>query len=145
MRLVLMVALLLVLGAGVGVSYLVYRQMDTRTVRLDAPPRLVQSENGDLCGQADFVLKPRTVGEWVLSLQKGQTVSGFVVVAGRDDADIGLRIYSPSNRLVFSDTKRSPRPAFEVPALIRGDYLFKFDNRHSVFTDKQVTVAICVS
>jgi hypothetical protein len=145
MRLVLVIALLVVLAAGVGVSYLVYRQMDTKTVRLDAPPRLVQSESGDLCGQADFVLEPRTIGEWVISLQKGQNVSGFVIVAGRDDADLGLRIYSPSNRLLFSDTKRSPTSAFDVPALIRGDYLFKFDNRHSVFTDKQVTVAICVS
>jgi hypothetical protein len=145
MRFILMVALLVVLASGVGVSYLVYRQMDTKTVRLDAPPQLQQVEGAGLCGAAEFILEPRTVGEWALPLQKGQTVTGFVTVAGREDADIGLRVFSPSNRLVFYDTKRSPRPSFQVPALIRGDYLFEFDNRHSLLTDKQVTVAVCVS
>lgn len=145
MRFILMVALLLVLASGVAASYLVYRQMDTKTVRLDAPPHLQQVEGAGLCGAAEFVLKPRAVGEWVLTLQKGQTVTGFVTVEGREDADVGLRIYSPSNRLVFHDAERSPRPSFQVPALIRGDYLFEFDNRHSLLTDKQVTVAVCVS
>jgi hypothetical protein len=145
MRLVLTVALLVVLAASVGVSYLAFRHMRTKTARFDAPPQLEQSEGAGLCGQAEFVLDPRTLGEWVLPLEKGQTVTGFISVEGREDADIGLRIYSPSNRLVFSDTERSPRPAFEVAALIRGDYLFELDNRHSVFTEKHVTVAVCLS
>jgi hypothetical protein len=140
-----MLVLLVVLAGSVAVSVLVYRQMRTKTVRLDAPPEMALSEGGALCGNAEFVLGPRSVGEWVLPLEKGQTASGSVAVQGRDDADIGLRIYSPNNRVVFYDGKRSPQPHFEVPALIRGDYLFKFDNRHSVFSDKQVTVSVCLS
>lgn len=143
MRTVATFVLLFVLLSGLGVSYLVYRQLDTDTVLLQAPPQLEQSETGALCGNAAFAVSARTLGLWMLSVEKGQMVSGVVTVAGEEDADIGLKVYSPSNKLVLYEPDRKHQLTFELPPGIRGDYRFEFDNRHSAFAGKDIAVEVC--
>ena len=145
MQVVGIITMVVVIIAGVAVSYLVYKQLDTKIVDLPAAIELEGTEDRGRCGDVDFVLAARTVGRWPLRVEKGQTISGVVAVDGREDLDVGLRIKSPSNRLVFREVKREHRQEFELTRTIRGEYLFEFDNRHSALTEKHIVVSVCVT
>ena len=144
MRAMAILVLAAVLGAGLGISYLVYRQLETKAVMLEATPQLARDERGALCGNVDLVLESRTLGRWRLRVEEGQAVSGVVAVDGEERLDVGVRIPSPNNRLVFFEAERQHRQPFELSETIRGDYTFELDNRHSVLTDKRVRVSVCV-
>ncbi len=145
MRVLAVFALLAVMVAGLVVSYLVYKQLDTKTVDLAAAVVLEGTADRGRCGEVDFVLAARTLGHWPLRVEKGQTISGVVAVDGRADLDVGLSIKSPSNRLVFRDVNREHSQEFELTGTIRGEYVFEFDNRHSALTEKHITVSVCVT
>ena len=145
MQAVGIVTLLLVILGGVAVSYLVYKQLDTKIVDLPAAIELEGTEDRGRCGDVDFVVGARTVGRWPLRVEKGQTISGVVAVDGAKDLDVGLRIKSPSNRLVFREVKRQHRQEFELTGTIRGEYLFEFDNTHSALTQKHIVVSVCIT
>lgn len=145
MRSIVMLAIAVVMGAGLGISYLIYRQLDTSTVALEASPQFERNEQGVLCGEVDFVVEARSLGRWLLPVEKAQTISGVVAVDGGQHLDIGFRILSPNNRLVLFHSERAQRHEFEVARTIRGDYQFEFDNRHSTLTEKQLTVSICLT
>lgn len=133
------------LGASLAVSYLVYRQFGTSTVMLSASPRFALTQDGSRCGDVHFVLDARTAGLWLLPVQDAQTLSGVVVVEGDENADIGFRVRTPHNRLAVNEPEPQHRYQFEVPASVRGDYSFEFDNRHSTFTPKRVRVSLCLA
>lgn len=139
------VVLAVVVGAGLAISYLMYRQLGTETVMLKASPQFERTEQGALCGDVGFVVGARSRGRWLLGVEKGLTLSGVVAVDGNENLDIGFSIWSPTNRVVLSYSERAQRHEFEVAHTIRGEYRFEFDNRHSAFTDKRVKVSICQS
>ena len=145
MQVVGIVTMVVVIVAGVAVSYLVYKQLDTKMVDLVAAIELEKTEDRGRCGDVDFVVASRTLGRWSLRVEKGQTISGVVTVDGSEDLDVGLLIKSPSNRLVFREVKRQHRQEFEFTKTIRGEYLFEFDNRHSALTEKHIIVSVCVT
>ena len=145
MRVLAISALLAVMVGGLVVSYLMYKQLDTKTVDLAAAVELEGTADRGRCGEVDFVLAARTLGHWPLPVEKGQTISGVVAVDGRADLDVGLSIKSPSNRLVFRDVNREHSQEFELTGTIRGEYVFEFDNRHSALTEKHITVSVCVT
>ncbi len=140
-----MLALLSVLAVGLGVSYLVYRQLDSETVLLEASPQLKPNGDGAACGTAAFEIDARTTGLWLFPVKKGQVLSGVVNVVGDEDADIGLKIFSPHNRLVLYESERQHHHEFELPPAVRGNYRFEFDNRHSTFTEKDIAVRVCLA
>lgn len=140
-----MVALIgMLVAAGAG-SYLIYRQLQTESVVIDATPQFVQANDGSMCGTVDFVLEPRTRGFWWLRVEKDTMISGAITIAGNDMQDIGLRVFNPADRLVLFEPERQHNSQFELPAEVRGDYRFEFDNRHSMFTDKEITVSVCLT
>jgi hypothetical protein len=57
----------------------------------------------------------------------------------------GKRIWSPTNRAVFFDSERTHETEFVVENTVRGEYRFEIDNRHSTFSGKDVTVALCLA
>lgn len=85
------------------------------------------------------------MGRWPLPLKDGQTISGVIAVAGAEDDDIGFRIRTPHNRLALNEHEPKYRQQFELRGAIRGEYLFEFDNRHSAFTEKRVTLSLCLA
>ena len=143
MRVLAITALLAVLAAGLAITYVAYRQLETGTVVVQAAPVLQETEAG-LCGRVEFTVDARKKAEWYLPVEKGQIISGTVVAGGTSDMDIGFQIEAPNNRLVFLEVERQHEFTFELPPSIRGEYRFEFDNRHSTFTDKTVTVDLCL-
>ncbi len=145
MRFVAMFTLLAVLAGGLGIAYIVYKQMDTGTVVITAEAHLEQTETGARCGDTTFTVDARTIGAWALRVDKGVIISGSVIVDGNEDYDIALRIYSPTNRPVFFEGNRMHEIEFELAPAVRGDYTFEFDNRHSTFTEKDLIVSVCLA
>ena len=145
MRWVAVTALVLVLGASLAISYLVYRQLDTKTVTITDTAQLQPNGAGALCGSLSFSLDPRTLGRWLFPIKVGQQVSGDVTVDGSEAEDIGVRVWSPSNRLLLNRPVPQHSQQFQLVAPARGDYLFEFDNRHSALTAKRITIALCLA
>lgn len=144
MRLLAIVALLMVLGGGLALSYIAFRQFETKTALLDAPAQLAPQPDGSGCGAATLVVEPRTMGRWFLPVQEDQRLAGAVLVGGGEGLDVGLRIFDPNNGMVLLHDEREHEIEFELNAELRGDYRFEIDNRHSVFTKKDVTINLCV-
>ena len=144
MRWLGVLVLAFLLGAGLVVGYLFYRQLETGMVTLDAAPSL-QRTAGGLCGRVDLSVGGRTLGRWVLPLEEGQAVAVTVRVGGSEANDIGLAVWSPVNELVYSPPRRIHEDSFEFVAPVRGEYIFDIDNRHSTLTGKQVTLDLCLS
>lgn len=142
MRLVLLSVLVLLLAAAAVAGYFVYRQVDTRTVTLAAA---LDVPAGASCGSAQLTVGERTLGRWSLALAEGQGAAVSVSVGGRELNDIGLRIWSPNNRIVYAARDRFHAIQFTLAADVRGDYTFEIDNRHSTFTAKQIAVSVCFS
>jgi hypothetical protein len=134
----------LVLAGGLGISYLVWRQLDTKTVTLAAEPPMSQAGNGEMCGNVSLKVDARTLALWPYRLGEGQRLSGAMVVQGDEDADIGFRIRTPHNRLLLRDPHRQHEQLFDIDAPVRGDYVFELDNRHSTLTEKTVVLLLCV-
>ena len=145
MRVIGILLLLAALGAALGISYLIYRQQELKSVTIEASAQLQPNGQGALCGNVQFQLDARTLGRWRLPVNEGQTVSGVVAVAGSADEDVGLRVWTPHNRVVLNRPERQHEQQFELVARVGGEYLFEFDNRHSSFAHKDVTVSVCVS
>ena len=145
MRLLSYVALFAMLGAGFTMAYVMYRQTNTGTVTLHGSPEFVPTETGEMCGDVDLVVGARMLGLWSLPLEDGQMLRASFTVKGNVAADIGLRVLSPANRVVFFTPQRVHSEELELGPTIRGIYNFEFDNRHSVFTDKGVKVSVCLT
>jgi hypothetical protein len=137
--------LLTLLGAGSVIAFVTYRQLDSDTVRLEGAVKLASNGQGALCGDASVVVAARSLAQWELPVEDGQNIAGTITVEGDETADIGFSIWSPTNRVVAFVPGRTHQHEFSLPSTIRGAYRFDFDNRHSTFTDKKVTVSICVT
>ena len=145
MQKLIVVSLLGVLVAGLFVGYLMYRQLGTSTIALDGAPELSVTADGQECGDIGFSVKARALGRWLYTVPKGKTITGAFSVSGAENQDIGFSIWSPTNRAVYFDSDRAHELEFEVVGTVRGDYRFDFDNRHSSFTEKDVSVTLCLA
>ena len=133
-----------ILGSGLIIAFLMYKQLGTETATLSGTPELVANSTGAECGEVAFEVRARSLGEWYFNVPKGKTFTGTVTVGGDEAKDIGVTIWSPSNRIIFFNPDREHRIEFEVVGTIRGEYRFNFDNRHSTFTDKKLRVSLCL-
>ena len=145
MNKLVILAFAVVLGSGLLIGLLMYRQLGTESSTLTGTPELVANGSGSQCGEVAFEVGARSLGQWYYNLPKGKTLTGTVTVGGNDAYDVGFGIWSPTNRIVVIEPHRAHKIDFEVVGTIRGEYRFDFDNRHSSFTDKQVTVALCLA
>ncbi len=145
MRLLGIFAVLAVLTALSGIFYVLYRQTDTGLTILQGEPQFSPTATGAQCGDVDFVLGARRLGSWSLQVEDGQEINATVTVLGDENKDIGLRVMSPTSRIVFFSTHRIHEEEIDLNPTIRGLYEFEFDNRHSSFTDKGIRVSVCLS
>ncbi len=145
MQKLIILTLSVLLAAGLGISYLMYRQLGTDSETLSGTPELVANGSGAECGEIAFSVRARSVAKWFFDVPKAKTITGTVTVGGDASKDVGLSIWSPTNRVVLFVPERSHELDFEVVGTIRGEYRFDFDNRHSSFTDKKVTIALCLT
>ena len=136
--------LTVLLASGLLIAFLMYRQLGTESVTLTGTPELVATGNGSECGEISFSVGARSIGKWFFNVPKSKTITGTVTVGGDASRDVGFSIWSPSNRVVLFEQDRTHELDFEVVGTIRGEYRFDFDNRHSSFTDKKVTVSLCL-
>lgn len=140
------VGLLILIGliiVGASVSYLLYGELHSETVAIEAAAEPVVGPDGSACETMAFRLESRRLGQLYVRAGEGQSISGRFSVQGPPENDVILRVYSPHNRLVLQNTKRHQLD-FSITAVIRGDYLFQFDNRFSIFTDKTIDFAYCL-
>jgi hypothetical protein len=77
-------------------------------------------------------------------LQENQILRGtFEVQGGFGRVDIMMRIVTPQG-LVILAVPRTQDYDFVLPAKLRGEYQFVFDNRYSMLTGKSVGLYYCI-
>ena len=108
------------------------------------PTELIPDGNGDRCGDVNFVVKPRTLGIWQLSLEKDETITGSLRIGGADKEQMRFRILSPSHRRLTPEGERSDELRFSINAPLTGEYTFQFDNQRSPFEERTVSLNVCV-
>ncbi len=145
MQKLVILTLTVLLVSGLGISYLMYRQLGTDSEMLSGTPELVANGNGAECGEVAFSVGARSIGKWFFEVPKAKTITGTVSVGGDASRDVGFSIWSPTNRVVLFEPDRTHELDFEVVGTIRGEYRFDFDNRHSGFTDKKITISLCLA
>ena len=145
MQKLIVITMTALLASGLVVAFLLYRQLGTDSEMLSGTPELVANGSGAECGEIAFSVGARSVGNWFFDVPKSKTITGTVSVEGDEGNDVGFSIWSPTNRAVLVEPDRTHEVEFEVVGTIRGEYRFDFDNRHSSFTDKQVTVSLCLA
>lgn len=124
-------------------SYALYGELHSETVTIEAAPQVIVSPDGAHCEAMVFKLESRRQGELYVRAEEGQFIDGRVGVQGPAERDVIVRVYSPHNRVVLPGRKQHDLD-FSIPAVIRGDYLFQFDNRHSILTDKTIEFSYCL-
>ena len=144
MQKLIILTLTVLLASGLVISYMMYRQLGTATGTLTGTPELVSNGSGAECGEVDFSIKARSFASWFFEVPKAKTITGTMTVGGDSSKDIGMSIWSPTNRVVLHGPERTHELDFEVVGTIRGEYRFDFDNRHSAFADKRVTMYLCL-
>lgn len=140
------VGLLILVGlviAGGGTAYVLYGQLPTETVAIEAARQPVVAPDGAACEAIVFDLGSRHLGNLYIRAGEGQSIDGRFAIRGPSHEDVIFRVYTPHNRLVLNGRKVHDLD-FSFPAVIRGDYLFQFDNRFSVFTGKTIELTYCL-
>jgi hypothetical protein len=96
------------------------------------------------CTNVSFNVGARSKVERKVMLETGELLRGtFEANGGIGKVDIFLRVRNPQNEEILA----SPRVQsydFNFPARNRGEYVFIFDNRFSLFTSKGVGLFYCI-
>lgn len=137
----LIAAGLLVLG-GI-LSYFLYGQLRTEIIPIAAEAQAYAGPDGTPCETMTFTLEPRQMGRMSVLAQKGQSITGRFVVHGGLNGDVAFRVYAPQGRMVVDEGKNQELE-FNILANIRGEYVFEFDNRFSIVTEKDVELTYCL-
>ena len=145
MQKLIILTLTVLVASGLGIGFLMYRQLGTDSATLSGTPELVANGSGAECGDIAFSVGARSIAKWFFDVPKAKTLTGTVTVDGDATKDVGLSIWSPTNRVVLFLPDRGHELDFEVVGTIRGEYRFDFDNRHSAFIDKKITVSLCLA
>ena len=142
MRVGLLILAGLIITGGVF-SYVLYGELHSETVAIEAARQPVVGPDGGTCEAIDFRLESRQLGQLYVRAAEGQSISGRFAVQGPSENDVIFRVYSPHKRLVVQDVKRHQLD-FSIPAIIWGDYLFQFDNRFAILTGKTIAFTYCL-
>ncbi len=140
-----LIVLVVFLAAGLAIAFFMYRQLGTSTVTLEASPNFEVNAQGESCGDVTFEIGARSLGQWMFLVEGDRNVTGVVKVDGSETDDVGVSIWSPSNRPILVRLAPQHEQEFELISTIRGEYRFEFDNRHSALNSKRVKVSLCVA
>lgn len=142
MRIGILIAAGLLVGGGI-LAYFLYGQLRTEIIPIVTEAHAYAGPDGASCETMAFNLERRQMGRMSVMAEKGQSIVGRFVVHGGLNGDVAFRVYAPHSRMVM-DEGRNQELDFNIPARIRGEYVFEFDNRFSMLTEKDVELTYCL-
>lgn len=114
------------------------------TVGTPARAGAVSNGKPEQCTNVNFNVRARGEERRIVALAEGDLLRGtFEVHGGFGRVDIFLRVVSPQGLDILASPK-SENYDFNFPAKIRGEYVFVFDNRFSLYTSKAVGLYYCI-
>lgn len=141
---VLGLALFVALSAGVAGGWWLLVRANPGAVGTPAHAGAVSNGRPEDCTNVNFGVGPRAEHEERLTLQENWIVRGtFGVEGGLGSVDMIMRIVSPQGLEIMASPK-SGNYDFVLPVKLRGDYVFVFDNRYSLYTSKSVGFYYCI-
>jgi hypothetical protein len=145
MRAVFLLSLAAVLiGFTVVVGMLAMSYWNPASVGTPSHAGAVSQGRPDQCTNVALNVKARSQERHGVLLQEDDLVRGtFQAEGGFGRVDIFLRIVSPLGLDILA-SPREDNYDFTFPAKERGEYVFNFDNRFSMYTSKAVALFYCV-
>ena len=96
------------------------------------------------CTNVNFTAKARTIEEHVALIPAPGLVRGtFEAQGGFGRVDVLLRVRDPQNLEILASPK-TDNYDFTFPVHIKGEYVFAFDNRYSLYTSKSIGLYYCL-
>ena len=75
MQKLIVLTLTLILGSGLVVAFVMYKQLGTDTTLLNGDAQLVSNGQGAECGEVSLSVGARTVGHWYFEVPKAKTIT----------------------------------------------------------------------
>ena len=132
------------LVAGIVGGWAAMNYFSPGTVGTPAHAGAVSNGHPEDCTNVNFAVSARSEEQRSVLLEPGEVLRGtFEVEGGFGRVDILMRIVSPQGLELLATPKETAYD-FNLPAKIRGDYVFVFDNRYSLYTSKAVGLFYCI-
>jgi hypothetical protein len=132
------------LGAVIGAGWFMLAHASPGSIGTPSHAGVVSQGRLQDCTNVNLAVGPRSYEKYFVVLdQKQQLRAAVEAHGGFGRVDVMLRIIDPQG----SEIHVSPRftsYTVTVPAQVRGEYAFVFDNRYSIFTAKSVAFYYCV-
>lgn len=141
---VVSVFVLSLLVGGVVGGWAAINYFNPGAVGTPAHAGVVSNGHPETCTNVNFAVKARGEARRSVSLQAGDLLRGtFEAEGGFGAVDVLMRIVSPQGDEILASPKKTAYD-FSLPAKLRGDYTFVFDNRYSLYTSKSVGLYYCI-
>jgi hypothetical protein len=135
---------LVLLGAGLAGGWIAMNYYAPSDAGTPAHAGIVSNGRPDECTNVNFSVPARRTETRSVLLGQGDLLRGtFEAQGGWGRVDILMRIVSPQGLEILASPK-AENYDFTLPAQIRGEYEFVFDNRYSLYTSKSVGLFYCV-
>lgn len=132
------------LSSAVAVGWISLSYWNPASTGTPAHAGAVSQGRPQECTNLSFNVHARGMARKTVLLEGGDFLRGtFEADGGLGRVDILMRIVSPQGLEILASPKRETYD-FTFPAQIRGEYVFVFDNRYSLYTSKSVGLFYCV-
>lgn len=134
----------MLLAAGMAGGWYAMNHWMAGSVGTPAHAGAISNGRPETCTNLNFSVKPRAETSRTVLLEQGETLRGtFEANGGFGRVDIIMRIVSPQ-KLELLASPRSANYDFTLTPKFRGEYVFVFDNRYSMFSSKAVGLYYCI-
>jgi len=131
-------------GFAIVVGMLAMSYWNPASVGTPSHAGAVSQGRPDQCTNVGVNVKARSQERHAVLLQEGDFVRGtYQAEGGFGRVDIFLRVISPLGLDILA-SPREDNYDFTFPAKERGEYVFNFDNRYSMYTSKAVALYYCI-
>jgi len=131
-------------AGGIATSWWAMNKYNPGSIGTPAHAGAVSNGKPEECTNVSFNVGPRSKTERKVMLETGELLRGtFEANGGLGRVDIFLRVRNPQNEEILA-SPRAQSYDFTFPARNRGEYVFIFDNRFSLFTSKGVGLFYCI-
>jgi hypothetical protein len=136
--------LTVLLAVGLAVSWWAMNHYNPGSIGTPAHAGAISHGKPEECTNVSFNVGPRSKVERTVMLETGELLRGtFEANGGLGRVDIFLRVRNAQNEEILA-SPRAQSYDFTFPARNRGEYVFIFDNRFSLFTSKGVGLFYCI-
>lgn len=138
------ILLLMLLAGGIAGGWVAMNYYQPGSVGTPVNAGIISNGRPMECTNVNLTARARGAAEHTASFAQPGLVRGtFEAQGGFGRVDIFLRIRDPQGLEIMASPRKYTYE-FTFPVQIKGDYVFVFDNRYSLYTSKSIGLFYCL-